>query len=73
MARELAGRDVDRAAVAAAFDALVSELRAREAALAQFGLAFERPPDTRRLRDRLLAAFDEELRRRATDGLPGAA
>ena len=73
VARELARRDVDRAAVAAAFDVLVAELRKREPELAQFGLAFERPPDTRRLRERLLSAFEQELARRGDDGHSGAA
>lgn len=73
IARELARRAVDRAAVADAFDALVAELRTREPELAQFGLAFEHPPDTRRLRERLLSAFDEEVARRGDDGYSGAA
>lgn len=73
IARELTRRDVDRAAVGAAFDALVAELRRRGPELAQFGLAFEHPPDTRRLRERLLSAFDEELARRGGDGHSGAA
>jgi hypothetical protein len=73
VARELARRAIDRAAVAAAFDALVYELRQREPELAQFGLAFEHPPDTRRLREHLLSAFDRELAKRGDDGVTGAA
>ncbi len=69
VARELARRPVDRAAVASAFDVLVSELRSREPELAQFGLAFERPPDTRRLRERVLDAFARERATRSDDGL----
>lgn len=61
-ARELARRDIDRATVAKAFDALVTQLRDREPELAQFKLAFERPPETRRLRERLLEAFDREVK-----------
>jgi hypothetical protein len=53
VARELAER-VDAAAVAAAFDDLVNTFRVRLPSLAAHGLAFERSPDTGRLRQALL-------------------
>lgn len=55
--RELAGR-VDTAAVAEAFDALVATLRKHLPTLAAHHLAFERAPDTRRLRQTLLDSVD---------------
>lgn len=57
-ARELARRDVDAAAVAGAFDALVDGLRAHLPTLAPHGLAFERAPDTRRVRAELIERFE---------------
>jgi hypothetical protein len=55
--RELADR-VDTAAVAEAFDALVATLRQNLPTLAAHHLAFERAPDTRRLRQTLLDSVD---------------
>lgn len=57
-ARELAER-ADTAAVADAFDALVATLRSNLPSLAAHNLAFERPPDTRRLRQTLLDSVDK--------------
>lgn len=57
-ARELARRDVDTAAVARAFGALVDRLRAHLPTLAAHGLAFERAPDTRRVRADLIERFE---------------
>lgn len=56
-ARELAER-VDAASVAEAFDALVATLRQNLPTLAAHDLAFERAPDTRRLRQTLLELVD---------------
>jgi hypothetical protein len=56
--RELAER-VDAASVAEAFDALVTTLRDNLPTLAAHDLAFERAPDTRRLRQTLLDSVDE--------------
>lgn len=71
-ARELAGRPVDAAAVARAFDALVGALRADATVRAGFDLAFERPAHTDRLRQRLIDEYREEVSRR-DDASSGAA
>lgn len=65
--RELAGR-ADAGLVAEAFDSLVTVLRARLPTLAAHNLAFERAPDTRRLRQQLLDGVD----RAAADAGAGA-
>jgi hypothetical protein len=54
LASELRRREVDKPTVENAFDALVEELRNHAQDLAGFGLLFERPASTRRLRDELL-------------------
>lgn len=46
---------------AVAFDALVERLRAELARLAGFGLVYERPAETRRLRERLLRGLAKQV------------
>lgn len=59
IAQELKRRkNVDRTTVEAAFDALVREFRQQAPALAGFGMLYERPGDTARLRELLLDRFD---------------
>jgi len=68
VAVELASREqVDRRRLEEGFDAMVVELRRRLPRLDTLGLAFERPLDTDRVRDRLLAHFDEARERREPD------
>lgn len=71
-ARELAGRPVDAAAVAEAFDKLVDGIRKRAGTLAGFDLAFERPSDTARLRQTLIDNYRAAAYERA-DATSGAA
>jgi hypothetical protein len=57
--RDLAKRQLPEARVAEAFDRMVEAYRESASALAAFGVGFERPADTRRLRERLLAQYRE--------------
>jgi len=54
---ELQKRGYDRGRVEDSFDALVREFRARSQDLAGYGLLFERPTATRKLRDQLFEAW----------------
>jgi hypothetical protein len=51
-------RHLDLNRVSRGYDALVGALREKSDVLASFGKSFERPSETRRLREALLAAFD---------------
>lgn len=69
VARELAARkQVDVAALTAGFDAMADELRQRLPRLETLGLAFERPYETERLRDELVARFRGIRERDAAHG-----
>jgi hypothetical protein len=57
VARALARKHVGLATAGKAFDALVESLRAQGPTLAAYGMLFERPGETTRLRDRLFTAL----------------
>jgi hypothetical protein len=59
VARDLAKRRLPEATIATAFDRMVEAYRESASALAAFGVGYERPADTRRLRERLLAQYRE--------------
>lgn len=59
VARDLAKRHLPEATIAEAFDRMVEAYRESASALAAFGVGHERPADTRRLRERLLALYRE--------------
>jgi hypothetical protein len=57
--RELAKRRLPETRVTEAYDRMVDAYRESASALAAFGIGYERPADTRRLRERLLAQYRE--------------